>query len=114
MTDMRCNSPVSVVIDFTELVRGQDQKLLEQLNPMVGRQSISLDLSNVERIDAAGLAALIKLYCAAREAGHSFTVFNPSPHVAQILALVHLDGLLVSKNPEECPRPSLELQESAA
>jgi len=86
------------VTGLTELVRGNEQILLAQLSPIARRQNITLDLCVVERIDAAGIAALIALYAAAREAGYRFTVANPSPHVAEILALVGLERILVSHN----------------
>jgi len=100
--------------DTDKLVKGNEQILFERLMPMVREQSIVLDLSRVERIDAAGLTALIKLYCAARNAGHDFSVFNPSARVAEILALVRLDGLLVAKRGEQFSCHSLHFQESAA
>jgi anti-anti-sigma factor len=104
----------NIPIEHTELVRGQDQRLLEQLLPFVRRESVCLDLRPVERIDAAGLAALIKLYCAARDAGHDFAVANASPHVAEILALVGLDKLFASRCAERALYLGVSLQESAA
>jgi anti-anti-sigma factor len=86
------------VAGLAELVRGNEQILLAQLSPLVRRQDMTLDLCAVERIDAAGIAALIALYAAAREAGYRFTVANPSPHVAEILTLVGLERILVSHN----------------
>jgi len=83
---------------FNELVRGQDRNLLESVGPLVRQQNIALDLSGVERIDAAGISALISLYASAGAAGHSFSVSNPSPRVAHILALVGLEQILVSHN----------------
>lgn len=83
---------------LTELVRGNEQCLLARLSPLVRRESVMLDLGRIERIDAAGIAALISLYGSARESGHSFSVVNPSPHVAEILALVGLDRILLSHN----------------
>jgi anti-anti-sigma factor len=99
---------------FTELVRGSDQQLLERLQPLVCRQNVTLDLENIERIDAAGLAALITLYCDACQAGYRFGISNPSPRVQEILALVRLDALLEFQNAEEIPYFRPELQETAA
>lgn len=82
--------------ELTELVRGQDQLLIARLSPVVRRQSVTLDLGSVQRIDAAGIAALISLYAGAHEAGHRFTVSNPSARVEEILSLVGLEGILVS------------------
>ena len=79
---------------MTELVRGQEQDLLERLEPMVKRESVALDMSGVERIDAAGLSALIRLYCDACNAGNEFKVMRTGRHVCEILRLVGLERLL--------------------
>jgi anti-anti-sigma factor len=96
-----CN-PMNPAIFFpgelTELVRGYEQLLLERVAPLVRRQNVTLDLSSVQRIDAAGIAALISLYGSARDEGHCFTVTNASPRVAEILSLVGLDRILLSHN----------------
>jgi anti-anti-sigma factor len=84
--------------ELAELVWGHDQPLLARLTPLVRRQSVTLDLGTVQRIDAAGIAALISLYASAHEAGQRFTVSNPTARVAQILALVGLDRILLSQN----------------
>lgn len=83
---------------LTELVRGSEQALLARLSPLVREQSVNLDMSSVERIDAAGIAVLISLHAAAHEAGQRFSVSNLSPHVAEILALVGLERILASHN----------------
>ena len=85
----------AVSIQLTELVRGSDRRLLEHLEPLARRQSLNLDLASVERIDAAGISALIALYTAARDAGHRFTVSNATARVAAVLALVGLDRFLL-------------------
>ena len=87
--------------ELTELVRGNEQGLLERFTPLVRRQSLTLDLGCVRRIDAAGIAALISLHASAYEAGHCFTIVNPTPHVAEILSLVGLDRILLSHNAVE-------------
>jgi anti-anti-sigma regulatory factor len=84
--------------DLRELVRGREQGLIERVAPVVCQQNVALDLGHVERIDAAGIAALISLYNCARNSGHTFTVSNASPRVVGILALVGLDGILLSHN----------------
>lgn len=99
---------------ITELVRGNEQQLLERLQPLVRREDVTLDLAHIARIDAAGLAALITLYCDACQAGYRFGISNPSPRVREILALVGLDKLLVRQNTEEVPDCGMELEETAA
>jgi anti-anti-sigma factor len=92
--------------ELHELVRGQEQDFVQRLTPLVSRQSVTLDLTHIERIDAAGIAALISLYWCADTAGNRFTVVNASAHVAEILALVGLDRILLSRN--AAPRPQSE------
>jgi anti-anti-sigma factor len=94
------------------LVRGAEARLLDEMMPLVRRRQVWLDLGGVERIDAAGIAALITLYRVAREAGHCFGVTNPKPHVREILTLVGLDRFLLPDRSEQegCP----EFAESAA
>jgi anti-anti-sigma factor len=101
-------------IELTELVKGHERALIEQMGPLVSRQSIALDLSPVERIDAAGIAALVTLYANACQAGHSFTVSNAQPRVARILALVGLDRILMSQNAVQSSHSGAQPQRSAA
>jgi len=84
--------------EMTELVRGNEQGLLQRVAPLATRQNVCLDMSSVERIDAAGIAALISLYACARDAGHNFSICGVSHRVAEILNLVGLDHLLESHN----------------
>ncbi len=86
-----------------ELIRGHERELLDDLKPIVRRQSVCLDLSRTDRIDAAGLAALVSLYCEAGRAGHEFAVVNPQGRVARVLALVGLDRMVLRATPEEMP-----------
>ena len=91
-----------------ELVRGFEQGLLARLTPLVRRESVSLDLAAVERIDAAGLAALITLYCDACKSGHTFQVTRPRRHVREILSLVGLEPILMGGD------TAIRLEQSAA
>jgi anti-anti-sigma factor len=92
---------VMTACGLTELVRGEDRALVERMTPIVQQQSVALDLGTVDRIDAAGIAALIELYGHARDAGNGFAVANPSAHVKEILALVGLDRILLSQQAVE-------------
>jgi len=114
MNDPRFQSAIHFVIDTAELVRGQEQQFLERLQPLVCEQNVTLDLSKVQRIDAAGLAALITLYCDACKAGYRFRITDPSRHVAELLNLVRLDRLLVTRREDDSGCNSLAFQESAA
>ena len=99
--------------ELNELVRGTDRYLVEEMTPIVRRESILLDMKSVERIDAAGIAALISLYRIAREAGNCFSVSNAAPHVAELLALVGLDGILMSHNAKQEPHSGRMAQSAA-
>src|SRR5581483_6990967 len=83
--------------ELTELVRGHEEELVSWLTPVVREQCAALDMVHVRRIDAAGIAALISIYGSARAAGNSFRVCNVTPHVAEILKLVGLDHILVTR-----------------
>ena len=85
------------------LVRGNEKQLVNRLMPLVRSRSLVLDLEAVERIDAAGVSALIGLYRGAREAGQRFTIVNPRPQIAQVLALLGLEKVLMSQNAELMP-----------
>lgn len=90
----------SRICDLTELVRGSERQLIDELTPVVQHETVSLDLHSVERIDAAGIAALISLYRLAQESGHGFCLANVAPRVRELLRLVGLDRVLVSHNAE--------------
>lgn len=86
--------------ELAELVRGHEQELLARLAPLVRQQNLTLDLGGVQRIDAAGIGVLLALYAGARAAGRCFAVSNPTPRVAEILELVGVNRILLSRNME--------------
>lgn len=111
------NTAATVAIwagESNELVWGHDRWLLERVLPLVHEQSITLDLRSIERIDAAGIAALVTVYATACQAGHRFAVSNPSHHVGKILALVGLDRILLSQNAVQSSQSGPRLERSAA
>ncbi len=112
MSSPRQNSTTQFISGIRELIKGQEQKLLEELRPIVRGQSVRLDLSSTERIDAAGLAALVSLYRDARENGHEFAVVNPQRRVARVLKIVGLDRMILPATPRGMmtQRPPLNLE----
>jgi anti-anti-sigma factor len=88
------NHAAVIAIDC-ELVRGNEAQVVDALMTRVQQQSVALNLAGVGRIDAAGIAALITLYCSAVEAGTEFYVIDPSAHVLELLRLVGLESILV-------------------
>jgi len=101
-------------VGLTELVRGSDRRLLDELTPVVRREDVSLDLGRVEKIDAAGIAALIALYRTALESGHGFQVANAAPRVREMLAMVGLEVILLSQSKGLGSNPARGLTKSAA
>jgi anti-anti-sigma factor len=99
------NRPLESLAIPYELVRGNEIRVQSDLLPYIQRGSVALDLSQVERIDAAGIASLITLYCNAIEAGHQFSVVNPSVRVLDLLRLVGLESILMPV--EEAPGAAL-------
>jgi anti-anti-sigma factor len=97
--------------ETVELVRGKEEALIEQLNPLVLAHPVTLDMRAVQRIDAAGIATLISLYCIARQAGHCFTICRATPRVEEILLLVGLERMIIC---HEAAQPCPELALSAA
>jgi anti-anti-sigma factor len=98
---------------LTEIVRGSDACLVNEMEPLVRRQDVTLDLSPVERVDAAGIAALISLYRLAEESGHRFKVMNLAPRVYELLALVGLEKVLVF-HASVAPEPGCRIAQNAA
>lgn len=98
------SASILVPENLHELVRGQEQSFVRELEPLVQKQSATLDMRQVERIDAAGIAALITLYSTACTAGHKFTLVNASHRVREILAVVGLDRILISNDADPCPQ----------
>lgn len=96
-TSSASNSLAAVVVIRCELVRGTEARVLEEFLPRVKRESLALNLAAVGRIDAAGIAALVKLYCNAINAGTDFSVIEPSPHVLELLQVVGLETILIAE-----------------
>jgi anti-anti-sigma factor len=95
---------ITIQGNLHELVRGEEQRLVRELQPVVRSQSVTLDMRNIERIDAAGIAVLISLYGEAHLSGHEFAIINASPRVVEILELVGLDRILLSQETSPCPQ----------
>lgn len=70
---------------------------LETMRAMVEsrhEENIRLDLSAVDKLDAAGLGLLVELQLWAREGGRSLTLIDPSEAVWRLVILTKLFGTL--------------------
>jgi anti-anti-sigma factor len=101
--------PTLATVEIADLVRGQEHALVERVAPLARSQSVRLDMHCVERIDAAGIAALITLYRAAHESGHEFSIAHATPRVKEILSLVGILHLLTTEGEEAQTGESLPL-----
>jgi len=97
-----------------ELTRENIGYLLEILSPLVQLRNLKLDLTGVERIDAAGISMLLTLYSRAHEAGNQFSLVNVPARVVEILSVVGLDRLLLSHNPVQSSQYGSGFHRSAA
>ena len=108
------NLQASEPAETTDLNRSASAPLLERLGPLVLEHDVTLDLTGVVRIDAAGISALLTLYCRAREGGNHFSLINVPARVVEILSVVGLDRLLVSHNVIQKSQYESGLSRSAA
>ena len=79
----------------SKLVLGNEDILLTQALPLIDECGLTLDMSGVEELDAAGIGTLVFLWQCAERADTPFALVNPSRRVQQLLALVHLDQVLI-------------------
>ena len=97
-------TPERITVHLRELVRGTESEFVNEIADKLRMGDVELDLDAVQRIDAAGIAALISLHLLARDLGRSLTIIFLSRHVKEILNLVGLEPILsshyVSKSPQ--------------
>jgi len=79
-----------------DLTRGREARLLSLALPMIKRNGLVLDLSRVQSIDASGVGLLVFLRQCADRSGTQLVLVNPSARVREMLALVHLNQILLS------------------
>jgi len=94
-SDSPSTQSVTTIRVGCELDRSSEAEVLRELLPRVQSGAVVLDLSRVDWMDAAGIAALITLYCQATQFGHSFSIISPSAHVLELLHIVGLDKILI-------------------
>jgi anti-anti-sigma factor len=75
------------------LIRGHEQSFLAIAMPALEKGDLTLDMSQVQQLDAAGLGMLVVLHHCAAQAGNHLRLLNPAPRVAQLLSLTKLDSV---------------------
>lgn len=79
-----------------DLSRGQENQFLSLALPLIEDEGLVIDMSRVSTIDAAGIGLLVFLRQCADRAGTTMALVNPSLRVREMLALVHLDNVLLA------------------
>jgi anti-anti-sigma factor len=90
--DVEKTNDVAVVRCSGRIVRGEEACILR--SAVVSEKSsriVVLDLSEVESLDAGGLATLLSLHQWARSRGVQLKLVNPSHFVSEILTRTRLD-----------------------
>ena len=76
------------------VVMGVESETLRGIATCRPEQHISLDLSRVNGIDAAGLGLLVELHRRIEGRSARLTIANPSPRAHKLIALTNLDRVL--------------------
>jgi anti-anti-sigma factor len=90
--DVEKTGDVAVVRCNGRIVRGEEVRTLRSaVVSEKGSRMVVLDLSEVEMLDAGGLATLLSLHQWARSRGIQLKLVNPSHFVSEILTRTRLD-----------------------
>ncbi len=85
---------------FGRIVRGDGLDHLRRAALPQKPGNLVIDLQGVPGVDAGGLGLLAELQQRANASGHTFTLLNPAPPVARVLAATELTRVLrVVKDP---------------
>ncbi len=86
--------PAVTLVCSGRLVLGVEAETLRCMATSRPECNVSLELSRVHSIDAAGLGLLVELHHWTRQRAASLTIANPSPTAYRLLALTSLDRVL--------------------
>jgi anti-sigma B factor antagonist len=102
--DVRRTDRATVVSVSGELDIVSSAELEEALEGLEGSEarSIILDLTDVEFMDSAGLAVVVRAHQRAENAGTPFTLVTGSPQVRRLLSVTGMDArITVAETSEE-------------
>jgi anti-anti-sigma factor len=89
------SSPSNVTLHCCgRVVLGVESETLRGITTSRPEPHISLDLSRVNGIDAAGLGLLVELHRWSERRSTRLTIANPSPSARKLIALTSLDRVL--------------------
>lgn len=79
-------------------------QLTDTVRPLLaGRESVILDLTNVQYMDSSGLGALVRLYVSARREHCQIRVVNLNKRLKEIFSLTRLGEILCEGRDPEYP-----------
>ena len=78
------------------LIRGCEASFLAELESRAVDSDLELDLGQVERIDAAGIGALLHLRALADQAGRRLSISSASRRATEVIRLVGLESVFMS------------------
>ena len=88
-------SPLHVVVRCSgRIVHGDGAKTLRDLVCSQTKKQITIDLSRVRAIDAAGVGALATIQAWANNSGRTIRLLSPTPAVHEVLKSTGLDATL--------------------
>ncbi len=100
--------PAVTLVCSGRLVLGVEAETLRCMATARPECNVSLELSRVHSIDAAGLGLLVELHHWMRQRAASLTIANPSPAASRLLALTSLDRVLHITGSDSVGRQSEE------
>lgn len=114
--DIQSAPPAVILVCSGRLVLGVETETLRCLATSRPERDLSLELSGLQGVDAAGLGLLVELHHWAQQRAASLTIANPSRNAHRLLALTNLDRVLQISSParESAQRESDEWQTMTA
>ena len=79
---------------FGRIVRGDGLNYLRRAALAQNHKDLVIDLEGVSGVDAAALGLLAELQKRANASGYTFTLLNPAPPVAGVLAATNLNRVM--------------------
>ena len=92
--DVETTKTFATLICTGWLTYGMETETLRTMVESRGEENIRIDLSGVEKIDAAGLGLLVELQSWAREQSRTLTLIDPSEDVWRMVILTKLHSAL--------------------
>ena len=92
--DVAVATEVATVFCHGRLTLTSAARLRDTVKPLiVGRRTITLDLTEVTLMDSVGLGTVVSLYASARKGGCQFLVVNIRPRIRELFSVTRVLSL---------------------